>query len=159
LAVAIVGLVTAVNNYSKERQFRKIKGEAEKSKIVTAMRDGAIKNMHQNDVLVGDIVEISEGMEIPADAIVLEANDLSTDESAMTGESEPVAKATLGQCVSKKNELESQGDRNTSDKHEVPSPVLMSGTKVLTGDGRMMVIVVGDCSCIGKIRRKINQEE
>ena len=77
--MAIVGLVTAVNNYSKERQFRKIKGVAEQSKRVTVMRDGNIKNMHQNDVLVGDVVEISEGMEIPADAIVLEANDLTTD--------------------------------------------------------------------------------
>ena len=37
-------------------------------------------------VLVGDVVELSEGMEIPADGVVLEASELTTDESAMTGE-------------------------------------------------------------------------
>lgn len=71
LAVGIVGLVTASNDYSKERQFRKIKGVADERKIVTCYRDGVIKNMHQDDVLVGDIIEVSEGMEIPADAILL----------------------------------------------------------------------------------------
>lgn len=48
-------------------------------------------------------------------------------------------------------------DKSSVDRHEVPSPVLMSGTKVLTGDGKMMIVVVGDISCIGKIRRKVNQ--
>lgn len=71
VAVAIVGLVTAANNYSKERQFRKIKGVADERKIVTCYRDGNIKNLHQDDVLVGDIIEVSEGMEVPADAILL----------------------------------------------------------------------------------------
>lgn len=71
LAVAIVALVTAGNNYSKERQFRKIKGVADERKRVTVFRDGDILNIHQDDLLVGDIVEITEGMEIPADAIVL----------------------------------------------------------------------------------------
>ena len=98
-------------------------------------------------------------MEIPADAIVLEGNDLTTDESAMTGESQPVAKAVLSQCLAKKKEIQNQGEEGNVDKHEVPSPILMSGTKVLTGDGRMMIIVVGDQSCIGKIRRKVNQED
>ena len=36
---------------------------------------------------------------------------------------------------------------------------MMSGTKVLTGDGKMMIIVVGDSSCIGKIRKSVNKEE
>ena len=40
MAVAIVGLVTAANNYSKEKQFRKIKGKAEESKKVTVFRNG-----------------------------------------------------------------------------------------------------------------------
>ena len=66
-----MGLVTAGNDYSKERQFKKIKGVADERKIVTCYRDGAIKNLHQDDVLVGDIIDVSEGMEIPADAILL----------------------------------------------------------------------------------------
>lgn len=41
--------------------------------------------MHQDDLLVGDVVQLNEGMEIPADGYLLEANEVSTDESAMTG--------------------------------------------------------------------------
>ncbi len=41
--------------------------------------------IHQDDVLVGDVVNISEGMEVPADAILLESNEITADESAMTG--------------------------------------------------------------------------
>lgn len=47
---------------------------ADERKIVTCYRDGNIKNLHQDDVLVGDIIDVSEGMEVPADAILLEAN-------------------------------------------------------------------------------------
>ena len=75
----------------------------------------------------------------------------------MTGESEPVQKAVLNACIAKKKELESSGCKNSSDKHDVPSPILLSGTKVLTGVGKMMVIVVGDDSCIGKIRKGVNR--
>jgi len=41
--------------------------------------------MHQDFVLVGDIVQINEGMEIPADGLLVQANEITTDESAMTG--------------------------------------------------------------------------
>lgn len=63
----------------------------------------------------------------------------------------------LKTCIAKKNELESSGSKNTAEKHDVPSPILMSGTKVLTGVGKMMVIVVGDDSCLGKIRKGVNR--
>lgn len=46
-----------------------------------------------------------------------------------------------------------------ADKHEVPSPVLMGGTKVLTGQGKLLILVVGDCSCIGKIRALVSADE
>ena len=38
-----------------------------------------------------------------------------------------------------------------SGPHHVPSPFMMSGTKVLTGEGKMLIIVVGDSSCFGKV--------
>ena len=41
----------------------------------------------------------------------------------------------------------------------MPSPILMSGTRVLTGEGRMLVVVVGDQSCIGKIRALLEKDE
>jgi P-type E1-E2 ATPase len=49
--------------------------------------------------MVGDIVKLQEGMEIPADGIVLAASDLTTDESAMTGETDPCKKNSMAACI------------------------------------------------------------
>lgn len=59
---------------------------SDESKVVTVIRDGRPKNIHISFVLVGDIVILNEGMKIPADGICLDASELTTDESAMTGE-------------------------------------------------------------------------
>lgn len=71
VAVAICSLVTAANNYSKERQFQELNKVADARKRVSVKREGKLLELHQDDLLVGDIVLICEGMEIPADAIVL----------------------------------------------------------------------------------------
>jgi Ca2+ transporting ATPase len=52
---------------------------AESRKRVTVRRNGSQKEMHQDDLLVGDIVQLNEGMEIPADGYLLEANEITTD--------------------------------------------------------------------------------
>ncbi len=79
IAVAVVANVTAINNYQKERQFQKLNEVADSRKEVTVRRDGSIVNMHQDQLLVGDIVMLSEGMEIPADGFVFDANELTCD--------------------------------------------------------------------------------
>jgi len=53
--------------------------------------------------MVGDVVQLTEGMEIPADGYLIEAAELTTDESAMTGETDPVKKKLLPECIAKKN--------------------------------------------------------
>lgn len=86
VAVFICATVTAVNDYQKERQFQQLNTEADKRKVVTIIRKGLKENKHHSFVMVGDIVDLIEGMEVPADGLVIEASDLTTDESAMTGE-------------------------------------------------------------------------
>ena len=98
-------------------------------------------------MLVGDIVSITEGMEIPADGILIESNDITIDESSMTGETNPIVKNILSVCVRKQSSNASEGE-----KHVATSPVIMGGTRALTGEGKMVIVVVGDQSCIGKIR-------
>lgn len=66
-------------------------------------------------------------------------------------------KNVLEACIKVKQEIEQRGEKNTAGKHEVPSPILLSGTKVLTGEGKMMILVVGESSCIGKIRALLEQ--
>jgi Ca2+ transporting ATPase len=56
-------------------------------------------------VLVGDLITINEGMEIPADGILFLASEITTDKSAMTGEIDTVKKNTLKDCIKKMNEI------------------------------------------------------
>lgn len=91
----------------------------------------------------------------------MEAAELTTDESAMTGETDPIKKDILVHCIEKRNQLINDGVRvlqisfpflkNNSGRHDVYSPIMMSGTRVLSGMGKMVVLVVGDASCVGKI--------
>lgn len=49
--------------------------------------------------------------------------------------------------------------KNESHSHTIPSPIMLSGTNVITGEGLMMIMVVGEDSCIGVIRSKLAQDE
>lgn len=160
VAVFVCAMVTAVNDYQKERQFMKLNSVADEKKRVSVWRNGLPLELHQDFVLVGDVVAINEGMEVPADGILLESNDITTDESAMTGETDPVQKNILAACAQKLKEVNNENhEEKNEDKHAVPSPVLMSGTRVLTGEGRMIVTVVGPLSCLGKIRALLEKDE
>ena len=77
---------------------------ADEKKRVSVWRSGLPLEVHQDFVLVGDVVTINEGMEVPADGILLESNDVTTDESAMTGETDPIHKNILSACVQKLRE-------------------------------------------------------
>lgn len=63
---------------------------------------------------------MNEGMEVPADGIILEASELTTDESAMTGETDPVKKMVLKDCIAIRNHIIESGEKNTSSRHEYP---------------------------------------
>ena len=88
-------------------------------------------NIHMSEVMVGDIVLLSEGMEVPADGYVFESADVTTDESAMTGEIEPIKKNIISECIKKRDQIMAEGGKNTATSHDVPSPILMSGTRVI----------------------------
>lgn len=77
----------------------------------------------------------------------------------MTGEADPIHKNIYAGCKSKRDEVVEKGQRNSVTNHEVPSCVVLSGTRILSGEGKMIVIVVGDFSCLGKIRLILMQKE
>ena len=77
----------------------------------------------------------------------------------MTGESDEVKKELQAKCIRIKQEKESDANKTTvgtiSRKHDLPSPLLMSGTSVSQGEGKMLSIMVGDDSCLGEIIKKL----
>lgn len=92
------------------------------------MRDGKEVIVHPGDVVVGDLVQIKAGMDIPVDGIVISGTGVLSQEAALTGESDDLKKEPLDICMSKKNEKMADLGNKIPDPHDVPSPVLLSGT-------------------------------
>ena len=103
---------------------------------VVVIRNGNHTTIPRKDVVVGDIVVLTTGEEVPADGELLEAQSLNVDESSLTGE--PVAHKTIE---------ESEFDKDAT----FPSNHVMRGTKVVEGHGIMKVFAVGDATENGKV--------
>lgn len=146
-AVAVVSLVTAISDYQKEGEFLKKQLIEENSKVVTLIRDKEHKTLHRNFIKVGDIIKIKNGMNIPVDGVCINGAGVMCDESAMTGESDHLPKETMAKCLQRQGEHEEVSkDRGP---HDVPSPMLLSGTQIQTGEGWFVCVVVGDMTCEG----------
>ncbi|XP_035801802.2 plasma membrane calcium-transporting ATPase 3b isoform X1 [Amphiprion ocellaris] len=127
LSVVCVVLVTAFNDWSKEKQFRGLQSRIEQEQKFTVVRKGNVIQIPVADMVVGDLAQVKYGDLLPADGILIQGNDLKIDESSLTGESDHVRKS-----VEK-------------------DPMLLSGTHVMEGSGRMLVTAVGVNSQTGII--------
>ncbi|KAM8702752.1 hypothetical protein ACLKA7_005118 [Drosophila subpalustris] len=127
ISVIVVVIVTAFNDYSKERQFRGLQNRIEGEHKFSVIRGGEVCQISVGDILVGDIAQIKYGDLLPADGCLIQSNDLKVDESSLTGESDQVKK---GPDV---------------------DPMVLSGTHVMEGSGKMVVTAVGVNSQAGII--------
>ncbi|XP_041854174.1 plasma membrane calcium-transporting ATPase 1-like [Melanotaenia boesemani] len=127
LSVVCVVLVTAFNDWSKEKQFRGLQSRIEQEQKFTVVRGGQVIQIKVSEMVVGDIAQVKYGDLLPADGVLIQGNDLKIDESSLTGESDHVKK--------------------TLDK----DPMLLSGTHVMEGSGKMVVTAVGVNSQTGII--------
>lgn len=59
--------------------------------------------IHQSEVMVGDLVILREGMQVPADGLLVKNSEVICDESAMTGETDPLKKETVDGCIARRN--------------------------------------------------------
>ncbi len=89
-AILISTVVSTVSEYGSEKAFEKLRNEGAKEYFRT-LRDGEVKEIHINDIVVGDMVFLSAGERIPADGFLV-SGEISVDESAITGESAEVKK-------------------------------------------------------------------
>ncbi|XP_052172651.1 calcium-transporting ATPase 4, plasma membrane-type-like isoform X2 [Diospyros lotus] len=132
LSILLVVIVTAVSDYKQSLQFKEL--DTEKKKItVQVTRDGYRQNVSIYDVVVGDIVHLSMGDQVPADGIFISGYSLSIDESSLSGESDPV---------------------NVYEK----KPFLLGGSKVQDGSGKMLVTTVGMRTEWGKLMETLEEE-
>ena len=105
---------------------------------VKVRRDGKVVEIARKDVVVGDVVIIEVGDEIPADGTLIESTDLQIDESSLTGE--PI--------------ITKHADPEKNDKEATyPSSKVLRSTMVMNGRGSFQVTEVGDATEIGKVSR------
>lgn len=169
-AVLIVILVTSINDYVKEKRFASL--AEEESKRANVVRGGQNKVLDASKLVVGDIIIIETGDEIPADVILLSQHGLLLDEASISGESELLQKKPLEDCLKDLEAKQTQIDqvrnltaheahlskKTESPHHMIPSPVLLAGSAAACGSGTAVVIAVGTKSQTGKMFQKLLTE-
>ena len=107
---------------------------------VKVRRNGKVMEIPRHDVVVGDVVFVEVGDEVPADGELIVCNDLQMNESTLTGE--PVTEKSL----------EGGGDG------AYPRNVILRSTMVMNGRGEFVVTAVGDATEIGKVAKKSTEQ-
>lgn len=128
--------------YDANKKFDLLNAVNEET-LVKVIRNGKVHEIPRKEVVVGDIVILETGEEIPADGELLEAISLQINESNLTGE--PVVDKTI---------IEADFDEEAT----YASNMVMRGTTVVDGHGMMRVLKVGDTTEIGKVARQSTEE-
>lgn len=142
IAILLSTLLAFLNEYQASRKFERL-NRLDDDVPVKAIRDSVVVEIPKRDIVVGDILLIELGEEIPADGKLLEAVNLQIDESRLTGESIPVSKDVISQAST---ETTYAADR------------VLRGTLVADGRGVMEVTAVGDRTELGQTARAASEE-
>lgn len=134
---------------------------------VKVRRDGKVMEVPRRDIVVGDIILVETGDEVPADAVLVEAVNLQIDESSLTGEpltSKSVTDAQSQQSADTTSQLSSLNLQHSADaiiqhsslntqhsSEAYPKNVILRSTMVMNGRGTAIVTRVGDSTEIGKV--------
>ena len=151
----IFALGKAINDDGGDKKKKLFNAVLEENKMVKVIRNGETMSIKLAEVVTGDICDITYGMEIPGDGIVIEGHDLEADESAITLQTEPMHKSSINSCYTKMQEITDKGKQNLVRNHEFPSPILVSGTKITNGEGKMVILFAGKDSCVRKVMENV----
>lgn len=135
VAILLATGIAFIFELKADKQFS-VLNQVNDDEMVEVIRNGNTTSIKKKDVVVGDIVVLNTGEEIPADGELLEAVTLNVDESSLTGE--PICHKTIH-----KQEF----DKDAT----FPSNHVMRGTKVMEGHGIFKVLAVGDKTENGKV--------
>ena len=150
VAVLVVTLVGSITNWKKETKFHELNDIQNEGTKYRVIRNGVPSEMPSDDILVGDLINIMIGDIMPADLLLVDGNDVKVDESSLTGESDTLKKEVYEKCL---EYLEK--NKNSAP----PSPLLLSGTNCVEGQGLAIVLAVGDHSQKGIIKRTVDNAQ
>lgn len=137
ISVFLAALISTLSESGSEAAFKRLSDQSSRNDF-RVLRDGKIHAIPIEDIVVGDIVQIGAGEQIPADGIII-SGAIRTDQSSMTGENREISKYP---------------SKDPSDSPDSPSFVFR-GCTVISGDAEMKVCRVGDDTFLGKISTEV----
>ena len=140
VSILLATFISTASEQGADSAFERLEESCGRQKSRVLRADGVVE-LDIEEIVVGDLVYIGSGEQIPADGVLIEGN-ISCDQSAMTGESCEVYKRPLGDGESLESTPESES-------------YCLRGCAVLSGEGMMRVCSVGDKTFIGGISREI----
>ncbi|CAM6016725.1 unnamed protein product, partial [Sphagnum balticum] len=132
-AVVLVLMVSSVSEYKQAQKFQELNKQKRKI-LINVTRGGRRIKISIFDLVVGDLVQLNIGDQIPGDGLLMQGHSMLVDESSMTGESDPIA------------------------IDEIEHPFLLSGCKVMDGCGDMIVTAVGMSTEWGRLMATISED-
>lgn len=125
VSALIILFTQSQNSFEHSKKMEMISKLQYISNYANVIRDSKQVNLHVSEIVFGDLVVLREGMELPADGILIEGYDLLVDESSITGESDQIFKNLYGECIEiYKHRI--KNNHNLGD-HDIPSPLLLAG--------------------------------
>ena len=148
VAIVIVVVVGALNDYQKEKQFVKLNKKKD-DRVIKVIRSGKTQELSVHDILVGDVALLESGDKIPVDGIFIEGHNVKCDESSATGESDLLKKTPADDVY---NAMESHQSLGKMD------PFIVSGAIVTEGVGSFLVTATGIHSSYGKTMMAMRED-
>ena len=156
VVVIINSIIGFIQEYRAENAMEKLKSLVHTDAHVK--RDGTLRRIPSEKLVLGDIVILEEGDKVPADILLIESYDLRVDESSLTGESTLVKKDTdfgnVGDFQDKIKDIQKY-----SKEENIQSKLVSMNSNVIFGKGEGVVIATGMDTTIGKIATMIQEDE
>ncbi|KAF1964015.1 calcium transporting P-type ATPase-like protein [Bimuria novae-zelandiae CBS 107.79] len=148
VAIVIVVVVGAANDWQKERQFVKLNKKKD-DRYIKVVRSGKLREISVYDILVGDLVNLEPGDMVPVDGILVQGHGVKCDESSATGESDLLKKTAADDVF---RSIENHEPLKKMD------PFILSGAKVSEGVGTFLVTATGIHSSYGKTMMSLRED-
>jgi P-type E1-E2 ATPase len=144
IALGIIIVVSSGNNYASERRLANLVALADRQEVDVYRKGNNTETtrISYEDLVVGDLVEVSKGMKCPADLLLVEGDNIKCKEDALTGEPDEIEKVPLT--------MENYGLGKDA--------VMFAKSQVSNGKGKALVVMVGDLTEAGKIQKKVQEE-
>lgn len=154
-SVVIIMSISFMQERKSERALDALRDLSSPRALV--LRDGEQQRIAGREVVRGDLIFLVEGDRIPADAVLLNSQNIAVDESLLSGESVPVRKVSSTQAPDKHD------DANAPTEMALPggsdTPFVFSGSLVVQGKGQARVLGTGEKTALGKIGKALSTQE